>query len=157
MLVTTDPELQDYIKRILTQVEKWIVFKNITHLVLAISSKETREVLERWQFDISLEDDQVDSSDSTPIQHTTEEQIQKDIQALIRQITASVTFLPSLEEKCTFNILIYTDMGAEVPSDWINTDPHPVKNFEQVKFRSFSTTVHKVDSFVSYRRDSDVC
>lgn len=31
----------------------------------------------------------------------TPEQVQKDIQDIMRQITSSVTFLPSLEEKCT--------------------------------------------------------
>lgn len=30
----------------------------------------------------------------------TTEQIQKDIQDIIRQITSSVTFLPSVDEKC---------------------------------------------------------
>lgn len=30
----------------------------------------------------------------------TPEQVQKDIQDIMRQITSSVTFLPSLEEKC---------------------------------------------------------
>ena len=35
-------------------------------------------------------------------------------QAIIRQITASVTFLPLLDEPCTFDLLIYTDRAAEV-------------------------------------------
>lgn len=33
-------------------------------------------------------------------QEKTPEQVQKDIQDIMRQITSSVTFLPALEEKC---------------------------------------------------------
>ena len=44
-------------------------------------------------------------------------------QAIIRQITASVTFLPLLDEPCTFDLLIYTDRAAEVgirnPRSWM--------------------------------------
>lgn len=35
-------------------------------------------------------------------------------QAIIRQITASVTFLPLLEEPCTFDMLVYTDKDVQV-------------------------------------------
>ncbi|OMJ29734.1 Mitotic spindle checkpoint component mad2 [Smittium culicis] len=83
-------------------------------------------------------------------------QINSEIQAIIRQITASVTFLPIIEEKCTFNILIYADKGVQVPTTWIDSDPHHVKNSEQVRLRSFSTTVHRVDAMVAYRRDPDL-
>jgi hypothetical protein len=41
-----------------------------------------------------------------------------EIQAIIRQITASVTFLPMLEDKCTFDLLVYTKADSEVPQQW---------------------------------------
>ena len=36
-------------------------------------------------------------------------EITGEIQAIIRQITASVTFLPLLNEPCAFDLLFYTD------------------------------------------------
>lgn len=37
-------------------VPAWLNNKQVSRLVLAIISKETRETLERWQFEITLED-----------------------------------------------------------------------------------------------------
>jgi len=38
---------------------EWMLAKKISKLVLVISSKETREVLERWQFDVEVEGDKM--------------------------------------------------------------------------------------------------
>ena len=61
-----------------------------------------------------------------------------------RQITASVTFLPLLDEPCTFDLLVYTDADSAVPSEWEESDPRMVANSAEVRLRSFSTRVHKV-------------
>jgi mitotic spindle assembly checkpoint protein MAD2 len=45
----------------------------------------------------------------------TPEQVQKDIQDIMRQITSSVTFLPSLEEKCAFSSLHSSSFPANQP------------------------------------------
>jgi len=34
------------------------------------------------------------------------------------QITASVTFLPLLNDRCSFDLLVYTDMQSAVPMEW---------------------------------------
>lgn len=81
----------------------------------------------------------------------TEAQIQQDIQALFRQITASVTFLPMLDGNCTFNVLVYADVDSEVPLEWGDSDAKEVKNAEKVMLRSFSTNSHRIDTVVSYR------
>lgn len=47
-----------------------------------------------------------------------DEDVQKEIQALFRQITASVSFLPMLDGNCTFNVLVYADADSEVPLEW---------------------------------------
>lgn len=44
-----------------------------------------------------------------------EKEISNEIQAILRQITASVSFLPLIESQCTFEMLMYTDKDAEVP------------------------------------------
>ncbi|KAI9346940.1 mitotic spindle checkpoint component mad2 [Obelidium mucronatum] len=150
LLVNADYAVQNYLKQIMTQIEKWIVAKVITKLVLVISSLETRQVLERWQFNIQLEENASKKSTSAPSSTAagkTEKEINAEIAAIMRQITASVSFLPMMTEPCTFNVLTYTDKDAEVPSTWIDSDAKMItKNAEQVKLRSFSTSVHKVDA-----------
>jgi mitotic spindle assembly checkpoint protein MAD2 len=69
------------------------------------------------------------------------------------RILCSVTFLPVLEDRCTFNLLVYADRAATVPSEWIDSDPKYIENAEQVRLRSFNTGVHKVDTLVSYKYD----
>jgi len=65
----------------------------------------------------------------------------QEIQAIIRQITASVTFLPLLNEPCCFDLLVYADQNASVPVTWEDSDPCYISNYEEVKLRSFSTQV----------------
>ena len=68
-------------------------------------------------------------------------EITQEIQAIMRQITASVTFLPLLTETCSFDLLVYTDKGAEVPLTWEDSDPCIIKKAADVQLRSFSTKV----------------
>jgi mitotic spindle assembly checkpoint protein MAD2 len=83
--------------------------------------------------------------------------IHKEIQAIIRQITASVTFLPLLQESCTFDLLVYTDKDICVPQKWADSDPCYVSSTHssEVKLRSFTTSVHKIDSMVVYKQVED--
>jgi mitotic spindle assembly checkpoint protein MAD2 len=81
----------------------------------------------------------------------TEEEIQASIRALVRQITASVTFLPELTEPCTFNVLVYADADSDVPIEWGDSDAKEIEGGEKVQLRSFSTSNHRVDTLVSYK------
>jgi len=83
----------------------------------------------------------------------TEKDIHGEIQAIVRQITASVTFLPMLEDKCTFDLLVYADKNTEVPMTWEESDPKIIKNSQSVKLRSFNTSIHKVNTLVSYKNE----
>ncbi|KAK9452869.1 DNA-binding protein [Dipodascopsis uninucleata] len=170
MLVTVDEDVRAYIKRIMLQLNKWIVGGKISKLIVAIISQDTGDVTERWQFDIEVfsksgsiakslsntvdKENHVVSEKAAQQPEKPMEDIQTEIQAIIRQITASVTFLPVLEGRHTFNVLVYADGDAQVPSEWIDSDPKDVPNAEQVKLRSFSTNSHRVDTMVAYRLGS---
>jgi mitotic spindle assembly checkpoint protein MAD2 len=82
-------------------------------------------------------------------------EITQEIQAIMRQITASVTFLPLLSEACSFDLLVYADREASVPLAWEDSDPCFIQRSEQVRLRSFNTSLHKVDLMVSYKIDED--
>ncbi|EAT91070.2 hypothetical protein SNOG_01421 [Parastagonospora nodorum SN15] len=124
-----------YIKKIMSQLKEWMYGGKISKLVVVITSKETGEHVERWQFDAKK----------------TETEIQAEIQSIFRQITASVTFLPMLDGNCTFNVLVYADADSEVPLEWGDSDAKEIQNGEKVQLRSFSTSNHRVDTLVSYR------
>jgi len=167
MLVTSDDQVKAYIKKIMSQLNKWMVSGKISKLVVVITSKETGEHVERWQFDIQIfgkpsqsqsvrkstdkENFSVGDVNTEVPQEKTEKEIQDEIQAIFRQITASVTFLPVLDGDCTFNVLVYADADSEVPVEWGDSDAKEIKNGEKVQLRSFSTNNHRVDTLVSYR------
>ncbi len=51
-----------------------------------------------------------------------EKELHQEMAALIRQITACVSFLPILPDNMTFNVLAYTDrqaLGDKVPEKWV--------------------------------------
>lgn len=171
--------MKAYIRKIMSQLNKWMLGGKISKLVIVITSKDTGENLERWQFDVQLQGKAAkaknsppatpasaaattDGSGSTskensapatvaPVPEKTEKEIQEEVQSLFRQITASVTFLPMLDGRCTFNVLVYADGDAEVPMEWGDSDAREVVGGEKVTLRSWGTSSHKVDTLVSYR------
>lgn len=152
VLVTQDLALENYLDRILKQVNKWLLTGSVTQLVLAIISKDTRLPLERWVFDVNLVEQPVDSAESTPAKP--ESEIQAEIRYILKQIVSTVTFLPIIDTPTVFNILAYTHDSADVPADeWVDTDPLAIEasKSQQVKLRSFSTDVHRIEALVAYR------
>ncbi|XP_057562658.1 cGMP-specific 3',5'-cyclic phosphodiesterase-like isoform X3 [Hippopotamus amphibius kiboko] len=73
---------------------EWLYKCSVQKLVVVISNIESGEVLERWQFDIEC--DKTAKDDSAP-REKSQKAIQDEIRSVIRQITATVTFLPLLE------------------------------------------------------------
>ncbi|TKA30690.1 hypothetical protein B0A50_02410 [Salinomyces thailandicus] len=167
MMTSCDDQVKAYIKKIMHQLSRWMQKSKISKLVIVITSKETGEHVERWQFDVNVFSDAskskaasagpADKENSAPAEEgataeqKTDDVVQKEIQALFRQITGSVTFLPMLDGNCTFNVLVYADADSEVPLEWGDSDAKEVKNAEKVMLRSFSTNNHRIDTVVSYR------
>ncbi|UNI15515.1 Mitotic spindle checkpoint component mad2 [Purpureocillium takamizusanense] len=180
MLVSADDQVKAYIKKIMSQLDKWMVGGKISKLVIVITDKDTGEHVERWQFDVQIsqpppkskssksapkpsavaaaaQQDQENSSSAAgtsaaaPPDNKTEAEIQAEIAAIFRQITASVTFLPQLSGDCTFNVLVYADADSDVPVEWGDSDAKEIANGEHVQLRGFSTANHRVDTIVSYR------
>ncbi|KAL2193283.1 DNA-binding protein [Corynascus similis CBS 632.67] len=177
MLVSSDDQVRAYIKKIMSQLDKWMISGKVQKLVIVITDKDTGEHVERWQFDVQIfgkskssKSKSKSSTSSTAAtnnqennsaaaeqqpprsEEKTEAEIQAEIAALFRQITASVTFLPQLRGgDCTFNVLVYADASSEVPVEWGDSDAKEIVNGERVQLRGFSTQSHRVDTLVSYR------
>ncbi|CAL1286587.1 unnamed protein product [Larinioides sclopetarius] len=106
ILMTKDCELQTFIASILKQLKHWLMTKEVQRLVLVISNFHTKETLERWEFKIQCEGE-LDSGGKPKSKDIKE--IQKEIRNIIRQITASVSFLPLLDNACKY-IYILPDL-----------------------------------------------
>jgi len=52
--VSQDDQVKAYIKKIMSQLNKWMHKSKISKLVIVITSKDTGEHVERWQFDVRL-------------------------------------------------------------------------------------------------------
>lgn len=162
MLVTTEAALTDYLSATLGQVAEWLGRGELQALVLAIASVETGAVVERWVFDVEASDDGAAGGGTTAaggrggIQAPKEEKaVTAEIQAIIRQITASITFLPLLEDACTFDLIFYVSAAAATPDECEESGGRCVVNAQQVRLRSFDTGVHRVHTLVAYARQEE--
>uniref|UniRef100_A0A7S3ZV24 HORMA domain-containing protein n=1 Tax=Pelagomonas calceolata TaxID=35677 RepID=A0A7S3ZV24_9STRA len=147
MMVASDDGLQTYLKKILAQLKTWLEEGDVQRLVVVVTGVETNETLERWTFAVNA----CDTENAAPSTAGDIKAITKQIQAIIRQITASVTFLPLLDEACAFDLLVYTRKTAAVPGAWEDSDPKYIADSQEVKLRSFTTSVHSVEAAVAYK------
>jgi mitotic spindle assembly checkpoint protein MAD2 len=151
----------------MSQMESWLSDGDVQRLALVVSGIDSGETLERWQFNVSVDNGDSEGgveickagggNDENMSQNVvmkgsndtaakkmgkkTVKEVHDEIQAIIRQITASVTFLPLLNEPCSFDLLIYTNKTAVVPKKWADSDPCYIMNSQEVKLRSFTTSV----------------
>ncbi|GJJ09446.1 hypothetical protein Clacol_003669 [Clathrus columnatus] len=152
VLVTQDLALENYLDRILKQVNKWLLTGSVTQLVVAIIARDTRITLERWVFNVTVHESQ--SNENSQTKPKPEAEFQSEIRRILKQIVSSETFLPNFEDPTVFNILAYTKDSADVPAEeWVDTDPLAIEagKSQQVKLRSFSTDVHRIEAMVAYR------
>ena len=140
--------------QVMAQVDSWLLSGDVQRLVVVVSGVDSGETLERWQFNVALEEDEAtngenahpntassSSSGSGKKSSKRLKEIHGEMQAIIRQIPASVTFLPLLNEPCSFDLLVYTKKDAAVPKKWEDSDPCYIMNSQEVKLRSFTTSV----------------
>ncbi|KAF6156900.1 hypothetical protein GIB67_000440 [Kingdonia uniflora] len=151
LLLTQDNDVKAFITNLTAQLSEWLESGKLQRVVLVIMSKATSEVLERWNFSIETDNQVVEKGVS---REKSDKEIMREIQAIMRQIASSITYLPCLDEQCAFDVLAYTDKDVEVPFTWIESDPKLIANPQMVKLHSFDTKVmsYFVLSSPLYRR-----
>lgn len=158
MVISDDYEVQQYIKNIMKQIKKWVYGSQINKFVIVIVSKSDLENIERWEFNVETKEIETGESNSTEEEEKPRLEIQKEIRAIIRQITSLVSYLPVLkDDEYTFNVLVYTDSTTTIPIEWSDTQGDgrilSGDNVDNIAFTSFSTDIHKVGTSVSYKYD----
>lgn len=151
MMMANEEGLVSYIQNITRQLESWLLNGAVQKLVLVVKGVETGDTLERWVFNC-----EATGSDENAKSEKAVKEITSEIQAIVRQITASVTFLPLLNEPCSFDLLVYADNAAAVPVTWEDSDPCFIANGEDVRLRSFTTKIHTIDLAVQYKGIDDI-
>ncbi|KAL1060239.1 hypothetical protein V6Z11_1Z114600 [Gossypium hirsutum] len=141
MLLTQDEGVKSFISNLTAQLSEWLEAGKLQRVVLVIMSKATNEVLERWNLALKQI---IWVFDFAVCQGKRDKEIMREIQAIMRQIASSITYLPCLDEPCVFDVLAYTDKDVAVPFTWIESDPKLIANPQMI---------HKVDTLVSYKND----
>ncbi|CAG7815513.1 unnamed protein product [Allacma fusca] len=156
LFTTKDKEINEYFESVLPNLENWLAHGELRGVSLVITSALTGEHLEKWDFEIHT----VPTDGDTTITGKKREygkkelaEIQKGIRNVMRQITATVTFLPLLDVRCAFDLRIYVNKEAEVMRGWVEQSDSNIVNPERVELRSFSTSVHRVQASVTYKAD----
>ncbi|KAF6205096.1 hypothetical protein GE061_019263 [Apolygus lucorum] len=152
ILVSTDEKINEFLSAVLGQIKEWLVQGKLEKLSLIITNVTNKEVMERWDFKLKYEATKETSEENgEPIGTKELKVIQNEIRDVLRQICSTVSFLPLLDCPCAFDLLIYTKPDIEVPDQWGETGPCFIANSEELQLRSFSTSLHRMDTVVSYK------
>ncbi|XP_014250927.1 mitotic spindle assembly checkpoint protein MAD2A [Cimex lectularius] len=154
MFITTDEKILSFLDSVLSQIKEWLMLGKIQMISLVITNISNKEVLERWDFKLQCEEAMKGKeviNGKEPVGNKDIKVIQKEIRDVLRQICSTVSFLPLLDCLCSFDILIHTLPDIDVPDQWGEMGPCLIANSQEVKLRSFSTSLYKVDTVVSYK------
>lgn len=133
-----------------------IMKRMITKVTMCIVTVESKEVVERWDFNIQPTYDGEQGEE--PAVPKELKKIQSEIRDVMRQIVATISFLPCLDQRCTFDIMLHT--VGEV----FEANPTMIKQFREedmasieiegaqtIALKQFSTGLQTVDTKVVYR------
>ncbi|XP_035773748.1 mitotic spindle assembly checkpoint protein MAD2A-like [Anopheles albimanus] len=146
---------------ILPNIEEWCCKKCIESVMLVMYNVRTKEVVERWDFNIKYEMEGMQQENVPPgesgsqkiVSHKPVQKIRSEIRGVMRQIASSIAFLPLLDFPCTFDVLIRKS-GA-LPQKWNETGSIDVSNPQTVHMRQFSTGIHQMATSVTYSLQHD--
>ena len=145
VLRSEDPALQKYLHSVLIRVKDWIETDQLKKLVLAIINENTGETVEKWEFDITIFQNEKENLQ--------ERDICKNIQYILKQIVSSCSTLPILEGGFTFHVLAHTNDGVAIPNQWIKSNSHEIHDGEFVSLKSFSTSSHDISTSVQFKSE----
>lgn len=150
--MSKNEKIQEFLTNVLSQTESWLSKNLLNKVSMVITNAHTKEVLECWDFKVQAQPG--DGDDTSPMNLTSSKdlkRVQNEIRDVMRQISATVSYLPLLDCICTFDVMIHTLQNCELPTGWDETAGIFIQNAQAVQLRSFSTGLHKVDTVVNYK------
>nr|XP_027200990.1 mitotic spindle assembly checkpoint protein MAD2A-like [Dermatophagoides pteronyssinus] len=150
ILMTKDDRLKKHLQIIFDQMQEFLLQRKLHRVVMTLIRIDTKETIERWEFKIDCNNSVTDDKQI----EVDLKAIQTQIRDLIRQITASITYLPLIDDPVSFDILFYTDKDIQLSStDWSDSSSHIIPNAEEVQLRSFTTKVHNLKASVAFKQN----
>lgn len=132
---------------------EWIVSRKVKKISLIILNVQTKEVLECWDFNLECEEgDAALTAENNAVTGSKElKKIQQEIRDVMLQISATVSYLPLLDCRCSFDILTHVADDCQLPEKWSEAQPVHITNSQNVRLKSFSTSVHKMETVVNFK------
>ncbi|XP_053668331.1 mitotic spindle assembly checkpoint protein MAD2A-like [Anopheles marshallii] len=155
MMVSRNSKIKYCIEQIMGEVKELIMKQLIFKITVCFITLDKSEIIERWDFNIKpqYENEEVSTS-YKPLP-----KIQSEIREVMRQIISTVSFLPCLEERCTFDIILHTASNVFVKhpimlKEYLEEDAASIEiqNAQTLYLKQFSTGFNKVDTQVVYRK-----
>lgn len=154
ILMSEDEKIQTFIKNVLSQAQEWLAKNEIDLISMIIKNVHTQEVLECWEFKVQSEPLLETKNGAEPISNKDNKRIQQEIGSVMRQISATVSYLPLIDCVCSFDLFVYALKDCDVPKEWDETAPVVIQNSQSVQLRSFSTGLHTMNTVVNYKMSS---
>ncbi|KXJ69574.1 hypothetical protein RP20_CCG026557 [Aedes albopictus] len=152
ILMSKDEKIIAFLQNVLCQVQDWLARNEVEKISMVITNVHTKEVLECWDFKVQNEPGDGPNIDpANPTSSKELKKIQAEIRDVMRQIAATISYLPLIEYICTFDVLIHTLKNTDVPEKWNETGDVQIQNAQTVQLKSFSTGLHKLDTIVNYK------
>lgn len=136
---------------VLSQLEQWLEKREVERISMIIKDVQANEIIECWEFNVNAEIPEAGTNILNPTSSKEMKKIQGEIRDVMRQIAATISYLPLLECVCSFDVLIYTLGNTEVPTEWKETAAVKIENAEIVQLKSFSTGLQKIETIVNYK------
>uniref|UniRef100_A0A1B0CE88 HORMA domain-containing protein n=1 Tax=Lutzomyia longipalpis TaxID=7200 RepID=A0A1B0CE88_LUTLO len=147
IFILQDEKITEILKNDLSQAQDWIAENKVEKISLVIKNSHTAEMLEFWDFKIDNENENIPTKDGQEVTSSKDlKRIQNKIRYVLRQLSATVSFLPPLDCICSFDILIYTHKYTKIPEQWENTEG--VQSFQ---LKSYSTGLHQLSTVINYK------
>lgn len=142
----------EFLEKVLSQAKEWIAENKVEKISLVITNAHTKETLECWDFKIEREKENIPKENGEEATSSKDlKRIQNEIRDVMRQISATVSFLPLLDYICSFDVLIYTLRDIGTPDQWKDTEGVFIQNAQAVQLKSFSTGLHQLSTVVNYK------
>lgn len=149
--MSKDDKTNIFIKTVLTRLEDWLTRQEVEKISLIIKNVNANEVIECWEFKVQSEIAENGKDAKNPTSTKELKKIQAEIRDVMRQIAATISYLPLIECNCAFDVLVHFLKDIEAPEEWANTPGVKIQNAQTVQLKSFSTGLQKVDTIVNYK------
>ncbi|KOB67207.1 Mad2 [Operophtera brumata] len=129
LLLSEDPKIKAFLTNLLLQSE------------------------ECWDFNVQYENGDISLSKEKNETVSSKElkKIQQEIRDVMLQVAATISYLPFLDCRCSFDVLVHAKTDCDVPDQWAEAEPIAIVNAQNVQLKSFSTNLHKMETVVSYK------